>query len=77
MCHAAGQSGVYVYFPPGTAADQHTRLLKNGIHPDDYAATAADAAHYASSGSTGTHQGKKCVSTPPGERPDNRYDDHG
>ncbi|MDQ3423377.1 MAG: hypothetical protein M3510_08360 [Actinomycetota bacterium] len=76
MCHKAGKSGVYVYLPPGEAANQHHRHLKSGTHPDDYPATAADAAHYASHGATGRHQGRKCISTPPGDRPPNRYDDH-
>jgi hypothetical protein len=81
MCHfaggASGKSGVYVYFPPGPAADAHHRHMgKRGAHRWDYPAKAVDAAHFESHGSTGKHKGRKCISTPPDGFPANRNNDH-
>ena len=50
MCHVAGQSGVVVYFPPGQAANSHERLMQRGIHPNDYAASQADAQDFQATG---------------------------
>ncbi len=85
ICHYAGKSGNYIYFPvpeQETAAYQHYRHLLSGTHENDYLATAEDRAHYdlhkngraRPADSTGTT--RKCVSTPPGGRPANKYDSH-
>jgi hypothetical protein len=50
MCHVAGSSGVVVYFPPGAAANAHHRHMLSGVHPEDYLASAADAADFAATG---------------------------
>jgi len=74
ICHYAGNSGQYIYFPvpeQTQAALQHYKHLLDGTHPNDYLATDEDRAHYdlhkngQAENGDGTGTTRKCVSTPP------------
>ena len=83
ICHYAGQSGQYIYFPvpeQREAANQHHQHMGSGVHRFDYVATAEDRAHYLAHRAGTEHSGppgaRKCVSTPPAGHPANEYDAH-
>ena len=83
ICHWAGQSGQYIYFPvpeQQEAANQHHRHMRSGVHEFDYVATAEDRAHYDAHKAGEAHQGRPgarmCVSTPPTGHPTNIHDVH-